>query len=362
MKTELFILKGDFKRFKYRYIKTIIFLIVPVFYFLTSILANYDTVVQRRSFINNSNYNSIFVNDSKSIFRNSFDYCDNILIFNTKELGVAKIRNSEVYILNGDVDYDLEHTYFTQKNLYRGRFAERNPDSSEIVISFDAYKELNKSIGDIVYVGDENRVALKIVGIMKPKYNDKDIFVPKATSLIGFNTNDKEKFKEIMSDIKKNTVKLVFTDDKIKNPIFTKENQLEEVTYNLWGMSIAYNLIFLAFIILIISLEIRFMIKKTLKSLGMIRFLGLKDRELKNFLMLKFAIIFLIALMFGGILDYYSKVNLYFLYYPIEIQFIRIIVAVIIMFIVLNIIVNRFLKVIKKKELIDILNDKNIKF
>lgn len=129
--------------------------------------------MNQRSFLDRSGHSFINKTDQNAYSENCFTVYNGELVTMEDNRGAKYYKtsyNCEIYSIVGN-KYNFEGTYFTKSNL-NGQNP-MNLKSNEIIISYDAARRLEVSVGDTTYfISDINEEALEftIKGIMDTKY------------------------------------------------------------------------------------------------------------------------------------------------------------------------------------------------
>ena len=254
------------------------------FLYIKQLLSSTQNIkyINQKNFLKSTNYSSINILDEK-VGENVFEeYLGEAAV-------VEDVRGVSVYlkqykceifnIINSE--YDWENTYFTSKNM--NGYNPADLKENEVIISYDVSKKLKVKVNDTIsLISDDNDLQkqLKIVGIMKTKYCYKEIG---GCGTIILNDKNSKALTDLYGE------PCYFRFENNQSGDLKKDDELDECNYfrlpakSVIAVNVFFPLLGIILIIVLISRDIKNIIKNQKYNFAILTSLGLSKNKI-NFI------------------------------------------------------------------------------
>ncbi len=311
---------ATFKKVKLSLIFPLVYMIPVVIIVFINVINNYGEIIQYYKFINNSNFNYIYVNQPL----NEYSFFENNHILQGNYSERKSIAGKEFYDTMSPCSFyfycspnALDSSYFTEDNLMKGYYPDKATYEEcikqgvyPIVITYTAAKKLSVGLNDNVYyiynylnknlADEEIRFTCKVVGIIYP--DGKSSYESKVSKIKGSPISCAMISNELLEDIVKiksnsKTPYIQFTDSQKDGDFISKTQILENIPVN--GMSV-FDLLFVMLVIFIInSFTLKILKMKFSKDTENLQKLGMRKRSLSLIYFMLSTTILLVTIIFA---------------------------------------------------------------
>lgn len=287
-------IKNEMKRKWFLYIKQLLYLVPIISLILLLSSSQNIKYINQKNFLKSTNYSSInIINDN--VGENVFEeYLGEAAV-------VEDVRGVSVYLKQYKCEifniinskYDWENTYFTSKNMNGYNPADLKED--EVIISYDVSKKLKVKVNDTIsLISDDNDLQkqLKIVGIMKTKYCYTEIGGCGTIIL-------KDKNSKALTDLYGEPSYYRFENNQSGD--LKKVDELDECNYfrlpakSVIAVNVVFPLLGIILIIVLISRDIKSIIKNQKYNFAILTSLGLSKKKLNYIIYFLEGIVMLIS-------------------------------------------------------------------